>query len=126
LPDDAEAGEQSRAVMRRQVEYMVRLIDDLLDVSRISRGTLELRKERVELVAVVRSAVETSRPLIEGSNQQLVVALPPEPIWITADVTRLAQVFANLLNNAAKFTAHGGHIRLLVERRADLVEVSVS
>jgi PAS domain S-box-containing protein len=125
LRDDAEAVEQARAVMRRQVEYMVRLIDDLLDVSRISRGTLELRKERVELVAVVRSAVETSRPLIEGSSQQLVVTLPPDPIWITADVTRLAQVFANLLNNAAKFTAHGGHIRLLVERRANLVEVSI-
>jgi len=125
LKDDDEAVDQARAVMRRQVEYMVRLIDDLLDVSRISRGTLELRKERVELVAVVRSAVETSRPLIEASSQQLVVTLPPDPVWIAADVTRLAQVFANLLNNASKFTAHGGHIRLLVERRSELVEVSV-
>jgi len=93
----------------------VRLVDDLLDVSRITRGKIELRKERVELAAVVASAVETSRPLIEASGHELTVTLPPEPIPLDADLTRLAQVFSNLLNNAARYTEQGGHIWLTAE-----------
>ena len=100
-------------------------VDDLLDVSRISRGKLELRKERVELAAVLNNAVETSRPLIESSGHELTVSVPPEPIFVDADVTRLAQVFANLLNNAAKYSERGGHIWLTAERQGSDVVVSV-
>ena len=94
-------------MIERQVRQMVRLVDDLLDVSRISRGKVELRRERVELAAAVRSAVETSRPLIEQAGHELTVSLPAEPVFVDADLTRLAQVFANLLNNAAKYTGGG-------------------
>ena len=104
---------------------MVRLIDDLLDVSRISRGKIELRKERVELAKVVQQAVETSRPLIEAGGHDLTIDVPPDPIYVDADVTRLAQVFANLLNNAAKYTERGGRIWLTVERQGSDAVVSV-
>ena len=122
---DGEVIEQSRNMMERQLGQMVRLIDDLLDVSRISRGAIELRKERVELAKVIRQAVETSLPLIEQASHELTVSVPPEPIYVDADVTRLAQVFANLLNNAAKYTEHGGHIGLTVEPRDGDVLVTV-
>jgi PAS domain S-box-containing protein len=114
-----------RDVIDRQVRHMARLLDDLLDVSRISHGKMELRKERVELAAVVRNAVETSRPVAEGSGHELAVALPPAPIYLDADPVRLAQVFSNLLNNAARYTEAGGHIRLAVERQGSDVLVSV-
>jgi CheY-like chemotaxis protein len=104
---------------------MVRLIDDLLDVSRITRGKLQLRKERVELASVVRSAVEGSRPLVETSGHQLTITLPPEPVSLDADPTRLAQVLGNLLTNAAKYTDRGGHICLRAERCGGEVAVSV-
>jgi CheY-like chemotaxis protein len=104
---------------------MVRLVDDLLDISRISRGRLQLRKEPVELAAVVRSALEAVRPLIDAQAHQLTVTLPPEPVHLDADPVRLAQVLANLLNNAAKYTEKGGHIELTVERRGDKVVISV-
>jgi PAS domain S-box-containing protein len=122
---EAEAAEQARAMVERQVAVMVRLIDDLLDVSRITRGRLELRRERVELAGVIRSAFEGSRPLIEASGHDLTVDLPPQPVYLDADPTRLAQVFGNLLTNAAKYTDRGGHIRLAAERRAGEVAVSV-
>ncbi len=122
---DAGAVEQARTMMERQLGQMVHLIDDLLDVSRISRGKLTLRKERVALAAVVQSAVEGSRPLIEASAHRLAVALPPDPVWLEADPTRLAQVFSNLLTNAAKYTDRGGHIALTAERQGDDVVVSV-
>src|SRR4051794_7392667 len=101
---DARAAEQSRAVIERQVEQMVRLVDDLLDLSRISGGKMELRRKRVELPAVIGAALEASRPLIEACGHELTVALPPEPVHLDADPTRLAQVFLNLLNNSAKYT----------------------
>ena len=123
--DHREIAEQARATMERQVQQMVRLIDDLLDLSRISLGKVELRRERVDLAAVVQSAVEISRPVIEQSGHELTLSLPPEPVPLEADVTRLAQVLANLLNNAAKYTERGGHIRLAVERRGGEVAVSV-
>jgi PAS domain S-box-containing protein len=117
--------EQARSVMERQVAQMVRLVDDLLDVSRIVRGKLELRKERVELADVLKAAIETARPLIEASAHELTVTLPPEPIPVLADPIRLSQVFANLLNNAAKYTESSGHIWLTTERWDREVAVSV-
>src|SRR5262249_19856359 len=119
------AQEQARSMMGRQLEQMVRLVDDLLDVSRISIGKLELRKEQVQLAAVVTRAVETSRPLIDHLGHELTVTLPKQPIIVDADLTRLAQVFANLLNNSAKYTDRGGHIWLTAERQGSDVLVSV-
>ncbi len=113
-------------MMERQVEQMVRLVDDLMDLSRISRGKIDLRKERVRLAAVVESAVETSRPLVEQMGHGLTVALPEQPITLDADPTRLAQVFLNLLTNAAKYTDRGGRIRLTAERQGSDVVVAVA
>jgi len=97
-------------MMDRQVDHLVRLVDDLLEVSRISRGTFELRLERVELATVVRNAVDTSNPLIHAAGHQLTVSMPREPLWLDGDPVRLAQILANLLNNAATYTEHGGRI----------------
>jgi PAS domain S-box-containing protein len=105
----------ARRVLERQVPHLARLVDDLLDVSRITRGKIDLRKEKVELAAVVGSAVEAARPLIEGRKHQLTISLPPEPVWLYADAARLDQVLNNLLNNAAKFTEPGGRIGLTAE-----------
>jgi signal transduction histidine kinase/ActR/RegA family two-component response regulator len=115
----------ARDVIDRQVTQMTRLIDDLMDVSRITRGTFELRRERVTLEAVIRVAVETSKPLIDASGHELAVELPAELVWLDADVIRLAQVFSNLLNNAAKYTGPGGRIAISAERDAGLVAVAV-
>jgi CheY-like chemotaxis protein len=103
-------------VLDRQVGQMVRLVDDLLDAGRISRGKMVLRKERVELSSVVHHAVEAVRPLCESSDQELTVTLPQEPVYLNADPTRLAQIVGNLLNNASKFSDRGGRIWLTVER----------
>jgi len=123
--NDREKVEQARRVMERQLQQMVRLIDDLLDVSRITCNKLELRRERVELSQVVQSAVETSRPLIDAMGHKFDVVLPTEPIYLHADFTRLAQVFANLLNNAAKYTPPGGQIRMLAQRQESALLVAV-
>jgi PAS domain S-box-containing protein len=122
---DAEAVEPARAMMERQLGQLVHLIDDLLDVSRITRGKLALRWERIDLASVVQNAIEGSRPLIEASAHRLAVTLPPVPVWLDADPTRLAQVFANLLTNAAKYTERGGHIWLTAGRHGGEVIVSV-
>ncbi|MFO1430108.1 MAG: PAS domain S-box protein [Candidatus Competibacteraceae bacterium] len=114
-----------RDVIDRQVEQMARLLDDLLDVSRITRGKLELRKERMELAAVVRQALETSRPAIETASHELTVTLPVEPLFLEADPVRLAQVLSNLLNNAAKYTERGGHIWLTAEQSGKEARISV-
>lgn len=106
--------EQARATMDRQLNQLILLIDDLLDVSRISRGKIELRKSRIELASVVHHAVEAARPLSEKMGHQLTVTLPAEPVYLNADPTRLAQVVGNLLNNACKFTNKGGRIALTV------------
>ncbi len=112
-------------IMERQVNHMVRLVDDLLEISRITRGKIELRKEPVELAAILRVAIETSRPLIEDARHQLALAIPPEPLTLEADAVRLTQVIANLLNNAAKYTDAGGQIWLTVRREGESVAISV-
>ncbi|MEW4567045.1 PAS domain S-box protein [Tautonia sp. JC769] len=114
-----------RDVIDRQIANMARLLDDLLDVSRITRNKLELRRERIDLQAIVRMAVETSRPLIEVGGHALVVDVPPGPIMLDADPTRLSQVIANLLNNAAKYSDSSGTITLSAREGDGGVEVSV-
>lgn len=109
--------------MQRQVEHLVRLVDDLLDVSRIVRGKIELRKEILALAAVVQQAVDTVRPLAEAHT--LVVSLPEEPVWVEADPVRLAQIIENLLSNACKYTDKGGRIEVSVCRGAEDVAVTV-
>ena len=111
--------------MERQVNYMVRLVDDLLEVARISRGKVELRTERVDVVSVVRSAVETSRPLIEAGGHQLALEFPADPLTLEGDPVRLTQVIANLLNNAAKYSDGSGKIRLTVRREGHQVAIAV-
>jgi two-component system CheB/CheR fusion protein len=107
----------SADLIDRQAQAMARLVDDLLDVSRITRGKINLQREPVDLAAVVARAVETARPLLDARGHTLAVTLPPDPLWAEADPTRLTQVVANLLNNAAKFTQEGGHVWMTVERR---------
>jgi len=114
-----------RDVIDRQVAHMARLLEDLLDVSRVSREKLELRRERIDLAGVIAAAVETSRPLVEEGRHDLAVDLPAEPVWLDADPVRLAQVFANLLNNAAKYTPPGGRIALAATARDGEVAVAV-
>jgi PAS domain S-box-containing protein len=109
----------------RQVNHLVRLVDDLMEVSRITRGKIELRREAVEVAAVVRSAVETSQPLVEAAGHRLALSIPPEPLAVEGDPVRLTQVVANLLNNAAKYTDRGGQIWLTVRREADSAVLSV-
>lgn len=120
-----EIAEQARAMMERQTEQMVRLVDDLLDVSRISVGKIELRREWAELGAIVHSAVESLGPLIEQSGHALQLKLAAEPIYLDADPVRLSQVFCNLLNNAAKYTERGGTIVLAAVRQEQQVEIAV-
>ncbi len=122
---DVVTGDKARTMMERQLGQMVRLVDDLMDVSRINQGKLELRKERIDLAAVLTSAVETSRPLVEQMGHHLEVVLPTQPIMVEADLTRLAQVFSNLLTNAAKYTERGGRLTLTAERRGGDVIVAV-
>ncbi|MGV3723419.1 MAG: PAS domain-containing protein [Actinomycetota bacterium] len=120
-----ESAERTRTMMARQLDQMTRLVDDLLDVSRITRNRLELRKANIELAEVVRDALETSRPLLEACGHSLTVTLPPQPIHLKADQVRLAQVFSNLLNNAAKYTERGGQVWFTVVLHGNQVEVSV-
>lgn len=112
-------------MLERQVSHMVRLVDDLMEVSRITRGKFELRQEVIDLAGVVHSAIETSRPLIEAEGHELTVALSPEPLVLQVDGMRLAQVLANLLNNAAKYTEAGGRIWLSARREGAQAVVSV-
>jgi PAS domain S-box-containing protein len=101
---DAAVVARAREMMERQVEHLVRLVDDLLDVARVMRGKVELRRAPVELATAVARAVETAQPVIDAEGQELDLALPPEPLWVHGDLVRLAQVIGNLLNNAAKYT----------------------
>jgi PAS domain S-box-containing protein len=113
---NADVIERSRAVMERQLAHLVHLVDDLMDVSRITRGKLELRRAKLSLDAALQAAAETSRPLIEAAHHNLVINMPREPLYVLGDLTRLAQIFSNLLNNAAKYTPPGGRISLSARR----------
>ncbi|HTM52951.1 MAG TPA: ATP-binding protein [Pirellulales bacterium] len=115
----------SRDVIERQVNQMARLLDDLIDVSRITRNKLQLRKAPVEVRTLVANAVEMSRPVLDSESHELSISLPAEPLYLEADAVRLSQVVANLLNNAAKYTNRGGHIWLTVQRDGSELVVSV-
>jgi PAS domain S-box-containing protein len=115
----------SRDVIERQVQHLARLVDDLLDVSRITLGKVKLQKERVELAAVVTRAVETSRPAIDARRHRLTLSLPPRGVQVEADPTRLAQIISNLLTNAAKYTDEGGQVFLTAEREGAQVVIRV-
>jgi signal transduction histidine kinase len=112
-------------MMERQLGHMVRLIDDLLDVSRISRGMITLKRDRVTLKTIVDSAVETSRPMINAAQHKFTVTIPGDNVWLHVDLTRVAQIISNLLNNAAKYTPSGGEIELVAEVTGSTVQVKV-
>ena len=116
----------SHDVIERQVHHMALLLDDLLDISRVTRGTLELRTQMTELTKVIDAAVETARPSIDSKRHVLSIELPPEPVHLVADPLRLAQVISNLLTNAAKYTDSEGHLRLHAARDADAITISVT
>ena len=122
---DAQTVKSITELMERQVGHLMGLVDDLLDVNRISRGKIELRRERIELAAVVTDAVEIARPLSERMQHELTVTVPAEPICVNADPLRLAQVVGNLLNNACKFTEKRGRVRLSVEREGEQAVIRV-
>ena len=112
-------------VIDRQLQHVSRLLEDLLDVSRLAHDKLTLRRQRLELGEIVRMAIETCRPQLDGAGHELTVALPDAPLRVHADPVRLAQVFANLISNAAKYTRSPGHVRIVADRRGDEVVVSV-
>lgn len=118
--------ERTRMMMKRQLVQLIRLVDDLLDMSRMTSGMLELRLQSVDFKAVIDAAIETSHPAIEQSEHELAVILPDEPILLQGDAARLAQVVSNLLNNAAKYTHRGGHLRLTVHREEDTAVLLVA
>jgi PAS domain S-box-containing protein len=121
-----EVEEKVRGIMQRQLAHLVRLVDDLLDLSRVTRGTVELERQRMDVASVVGSAIEASRPLIDAAGMVLTVELPEAPILVDADRTRLSQVVSNLLNNATKFSDAGGLIRLQVSGGGTHVDIQVS
>jgi PAS domain S-box-containing protein len=123
---DSQRVHAALETMSRQISHMERLIDDLLDVSRITHDRLELRLQRVELASVLEHALEASRPLAESRRHDLVVQLPDEPVQLNGDPVRLAQIFGNLLNNAFKYTHAGGRITVRAERSGDGIVVSVA
>jgi len=125
VENDSGAALQARQIMQRQVNHLVRLVDDLLDVSRITRGKIGLQRERIELAEIIQRAVETAQPLVDAQHHRLAVNVPAEPIILHADPMRLAQVLGNLLNNAAKYTKPGGWIELCAERKGEEVELRV-
>jgi PAS domain S-box-containing protein len=122
---DGEILEQAHATIERQLDQMVRLVDDLLDLNRITHDRLELRRSEVELSSVIQQAVEVARPLLDSAGHELVIELPREPIYLYADRARLAQVFGNLLNNSAKYTGPEGAISLAAECTNGEVVVTV-
>jgi len=124
-PDKAEA-DRIRSVMDRQLSHLVRLIDDLLDVSRVSQGKIELRRQNVRIQDVVNLAVEASRPAIDAAGHTLVAELPSGPVWVDGDPARLSQVIGNLLTNSAKYTPDGGRIEISVREAGPDVAITVS
>ena len=123
---DPDLVEKARATIERQLLHLVRITDDLLDVARITQNRIELRRERTDLRAVLQGALEASRSIIDAQGLALTLDSPPQPLWIVADFTRMAQVFSNLLNNAAKYTERGGQIRVSLEAAEGMASVTVA
>jgi signal transduction histidine kinase/ActR/RegA family two-component response regulator len=119
------ADDRVKIVMERQINHLVRLVDDLLEVSRITRGLIETQREPMELSSALRYAIDTCRVLVDNAGHTLIVKMPTEPITVTADAVRLTQVFANLITNAAKYTNTGGKIWVTLSREGDRAVVSV-
>lgn len=126
LTSSEEKAEEVRGMMDRQLTHLVRLIDDLLDVSRISRDKIELRKSRIALQDAIQTAIEVSLPLIEKENHRLTLDIEEQNLWVDADLTRLSQIISNLLNNAAKYTPNGGTINFKVKREGADVLLSIT
>src|SRR5262249_26468600 len=122
---DGHGTVETQAMMERQVAHLTRLIDDLLDVSRIDRGQLGLRRERIAVDAVISSAAETAKPTMESKQHELVVRYAPEPLFVDGDPVRLSQVISNLLSNAAKFTPAHGRIELATRAESNEVVIVV-
>ncbi|HEY7566690.1 MAG TPA: ATP-binding protein, partial [Gemmatimonadaceae bacterium] len=122
---DPAANEQARATIRRQIAHMVRLVDDLIDVSRVTRNVIQVRRENTTLSAIIAAAVETVRDSAECSEQRVTVTMPEEPVHLFADPVRLTQVFSNLLNNACKYTPKGGSISVTARMQDEWVLVRV-
>jgi PAS domain S-box-containing protein len=125
-PGDAKAAQRVHGMMDRQLGHLIHLVDDLLDIARITRGKIELKKEAVLLRTIVATAVETSTALVQAHRHELSVELPPEPLELEADVTRMVQVLSNLLNNAAKYTPAGGRITLSAWREDGHAVIAVA
>jgi signal transduction histidine kinase len=123
---DPDLVEKARATIERQLLHLVRITDDLLDVARITQNRIELRRARIDLRAVLHGALEASRPMIDVQGLALTLDIPPQPLWIVADFTRMAQAFSNLLNNAAKYTERGGQIRVSMEAAGGMASVTVA
>ncbi|MEO8589409.1 MAG: PAS domain S-box protein, partial [Flavobacteriales bacterium] len=123
--DDPELGRTTQAMMARQIDHMVRLVDDLMDLSRISRGKIDLRKEEVDLAMIIATAMETSGPLIDQREHRFEVDIPDGDWYVNGDADRLTQVISNLLNNAAKYTQPGGRLELSLERDGDEAVIHV-
>jgi len=126
LNPTGSTADAAREMMERQLGHMVHLVDDLLDVSRISRGKVELKRERLSLKTIVESAIETSRPSIDEAHHTLTLKLPSEPVYIDGDLTRLAQAVSNILTNAAKYTPQGGRIELVAKQEATRAVISIT
>lgn len=125
LSQDRATRERSQQIMDRQLSHMVRLVDDLLDISRINQNKMELRRTRVPLTEAISSAIETARPIIEAAGHELTIDLPEVRVILDADLTRLAQVFSNLLTNSAKYTEPGGRIHIAAQVNSGAVAVRV-
>jgi signal transduction histidine kinase len=123
---DVEKAQGIRVQMESQIAHLSRLVEDLLDISRIDQGKISLKKERVELASVLAAAIELSRPLIDNEHHTLSLDLMAQPVWLNGDFTRLSQVVSNLLNNAAKYTPQGGKIGLTSRIDGAYVEIEVS
>ena len=126
VSDDRAVRERAREMVGRQVQHLARLVDDLLDVSRITTRKLALKPGVVRLAALVDAAVEIARPALDALGHEFTVSVPPEDIWLRVDAVRLAQAIGNLLHNAAKFTPHGGRIRLAAQRHGEELTISVA
>jgi len=125
-----QSDEERKAVIHARMEvqahHLSRLIEDLLDVARIDQGKISLKRERISLQRVIDSAIDTSRPKIEAASHELTVSVPPEPVWLHGDFTRLSQVISNLLANAAKYTPCKGRIHLSVDSEVDQIRINVA